>query len=108
MALIQCPECQKEISDQAKFCPNCGYKLNAMSVEDKNKIKKIIFSIIGIIVAIILIVVIYDACTVSTDELREDLRKSKQELEDIQNEIDDLEEQKRKNDWLIDYYKNKD
>lgn len=52
--------------------------------------------------------VIYNACTVSTDELREDLRKSKQELEDIQNEIDDLEEQKRKNDWLIDYYENKD
>lgn len=27
MALIKCPECGKEISDQAKTCPNCGYKL---------------------------------------------------------------------------------
>ncbi len=27
MALIKCPECEKEISDQADFCPNCGYTL---------------------------------------------------------------------------------
>lgn len=108
MALIKCPECQTEISDQSKFCPNCGYGLNAMSIENKNKIKKMLFSVIGIIVAIILIVVIYDACTVSIDELEEDLRKSKQELEDIQDELDDLKRQKRWNDWLIDYYENKD
>lgn len=25
MALINCPECGKEISDQAVSCPNCGY-----------------------------------------------------------------------------------
>lgn len=24
MALMNCPECGKEISDQATFCPNCG------------------------------------------------------------------------------------
>lgn len=27
MALINCPECGKEISDKAKSCPNCGYEL---------------------------------------------------------------------------------
>ena len=27
MAMIQCPECQKEISDQATACPNCGTPL---------------------------------------------------------------------------------
>ena len=26
MALINCPECNKEISNSAKTCPNCGYK----------------------------------------------------------------------------------
>lgn len=25
MSLIKCPECGKEISDQAKSCPNCGF-----------------------------------------------------------------------------------
>lgn len=24
MALIKCPECEKEVSDSAKCCPNCG------------------------------------------------------------------------------------
>ena len=24
MALIECPECEKMISDKAQFCPNCG------------------------------------------------------------------------------------
>lgn len=28
MALIKCPECEKEISDHAESCPNCGYPLH--------------------------------------------------------------------------------
>lgn len=27
MALIICPECEKEVSDQASICPNCGYPI---------------------------------------------------------------------------------
>lgn len=27
MSMIKCPECGKEISNQAKFCPNCGYPI---------------------------------------------------------------------------------
>lgn len=27
MALINCPECKHEVSDKAKYCPNCGYKI---------------------------------------------------------------------------------
>ncbi len=27
MALIKCPECNKEISDKAVFCPNCGFPI---------------------------------------------------------------------------------
>ena len=26
MALINCPECKKEISSEADFCPHCGKK----------------------------------------------------------------------------------
>lgn len=29
MALINCPECGKEISDKAENCPNCSYPLKA-------------------------------------------------------------------------------
>ena len=36
MALIQCKECGKEISEQAKSCPHCGCPL----IEDKNSASK--------------------------------------------------------------------
>ena len=29
MALIHCPECGKEISDQANRCPHCGFPLES-------------------------------------------------------------------------------
>lgn len=29
MALINCPECGKEVSDKAISCPNCGYVINS-------------------------------------------------------------------------------
>ena len=35
MALIKCPECGKEISDKAEYCPNCG----CPSSEWKNDLK---------------------------------------------------------------------
>ena len=28
MALINCKECGKEVSDKAINCPHCGYKMN--------------------------------------------------------------------------------
>lgn len=31
MALIQCPECSKEISDKAVSCPNCGLPINNLN-----------------------------------------------------------------------------
>lgn len=52
MALINCPECGKEISDEAKTCPNCGKPLRKS--KEKKKINKkaviIIFTIIGLVV----------------------------------------------------------
>lgn len=31
MSLINCPECNKEISDKAKSCPHCGFPINTNS-----------------------------------------------------------------------------
>lgn len=36
MALMHCPECNKEVSDKAKACPNCGYPI---SLTDENSSK---------------------------------------------------------------------
>jgi len=37
MALINCPECQKEISDKVKACPNCGYPFSNESFEENTQ-----------------------------------------------------------------------
>jgi uncharacterized membrane protein YvbJ len=37
MALIKCPECGKEISDQAIKCPKCGCPINETHVNFNDK-----------------------------------------------------------------------
>lgn len=41
MSLIKCPECGRDVSDKAKFCPNCGYPFdnNDMANETKTEVK---------------------------------------------------------------------
>lgn len=36
MALINCPECGKEVSDMAKSCPNCGNPINDEPIKVEN------------------------------------------------------------------------
>lgn len=31
MALITCPECNREVSSMSKTCPNCGYPISEMN-----------------------------------------------------------------------------
>ncbi len=31
MALIKCPECNKDVSDTAETCPHCGYRLKKVT-----------------------------------------------------------------------------
>ena len=70
MALINCPECQREISDKVDNCPHCGYPFeknnfpNTGNNEIKkvgkksSKIKKIIIGSIVTIVSIVVIIFI--------------------------------------------------
>ncbi len=37
MALIQCPECQREISDQATACPHCGFPIANSTPKNEEK-----------------------------------------------------------------------
>lgn len=57
MALIKCPECQREVSDSAASCPNCGKVINASNAQPaqppKKKKKKIWLWILIIIVIFI-------------------------------------------------------
>ena len=65
MALINCPECGKEISDMAPACPHCGYSSNpataqkSFSEASKKNIKKWgIIGVIGITLMIMFILLI--------------------------------------------------
>ena len=39
MALIRCPECGREVSDQAKACPHCAYPIAQRSPSGQVRIK---------------------------------------------------------------------
>ncbi len=56
MALIKCPECGKEVSDTAKICVHCGFKLPKIQ-KDGNKSKKHWILITLIVVVTIFLVV---------------------------------------------------
>ncbi len=49
MALINCPECNEKVSENATTCPHCGYNLNdSPAMSTLNKVAIII--IIGMII----------------------------------------------------------
>jgi DNA-directed RNA polymerase subunit RPC12/RpoP len=41
MSLIKCSECQREVSDQADFCPHCGNSIKPFLVERTSKTWKL-------------------------------------------------------------------
>ena len=36
MALIECPECKRAVSDRADACPGCGYPMATDAAKDKD------------------------------------------------------------------------
>lgn len=86
MALIKCPECNKEISDTAKRCPNCGYKFPTNA---KKNIMIIFVSILIIIILGFIIVEIMDdpLYLYTNKEQRQEIRKEIQNLQKSNNEI---------------------
>lgn len=40
MALIKCPECGKMVSDKAEDCPNCGFPISAMIIEQQKPLSE--------------------------------------------------------------------
>lgn len=56
MALIQCPECGKEISDKTKKCPDCGYPIKKRV---RKQVKEMSFSktilLVGVLLSIIIV-----------------------------------------------------
>lgn len=67
MALIKCPECNREFSEDKESCPMCGFKIkefNQQAEKQQKKdanvgiIKKIVIGIIAVILIIVAINII--------------------------------------------------
>ena len=41
MALINCPECGKEISDKSVACPHCGFPIESESITNNTELPKV-------------------------------------------------------------------
>lgn len=71
MALIRCPECQKEISDTINTCIRCGYKikndnsLNQQTIlEENDKSNLFMLKIAGIVLIPILYIILFLFCDI--------------------------------------------
>lgn len=53
MALIKCPECGKEVSDNAEICVNCGFPIIKNTNQKKKNKKQSIYGIIGFVVSLV-------------------------------------------------------
>ena len=76
MALVKCPECGREVSDSAKTCPNCGYKLKG--IVDK-KVMKFVCIIAALFFAIIAIkaVISFTVSPIKSSYTKEDISTCK-------------------------------
>lgn len=78
MALINCPECGKEISDTNKKCPQCGFKLKNSKEHEKKHLKKWDKIFIGAIIALGVFAIVIIVCV-------ENAKLSGKELQEVKN-----------------------
>jgi uncharacterized paraquat-inducible protein A len=48
MALIACPDCEEQFSDQAKACPNCGRPSKAAQLQSTNQLNQLSWVLAGV------------------------------------------------------------
>ena len=74
MALIKCPECQREISDAAGFCPNCGFPISKVTKPETGEIVVVRrgFALAAVILATVYAVFAGMFCTGHAPVLMED------------------------------------
>jgi uncharacterized protein (DUF983 family) len=54
MALIECKECGKQISSEARSCPSCGYEMKPHPLEQRD-----LENLIGLVIAVVGAVIIF-------------------------------------------------
>lgn len=62
MALIECPECKKIVSNTNNLCPNCGYLLNTIENKNNNDVEsKIADRAVNLLIKFLIIIAIFVA-----------------------------------------------
>lgn len=84
MALINCPECGKEVSDTNKRCPHCGYNL-------RKKVDKKTKNIIIAVIAAVVIVVVGTFGVVQASKLNSEEQKIVTEINTRINDATQIE-----------------
>lgn len=80
MALINCPECSKEVSDMIKSCPNCGYKIKKSNTP--------VYIAISIVTLLLLLVIVGGAFYLrSIDTAKKDAKNVIKSIDKISDDI---------------------
>lgn len=114
MSLIKCKECGKEISEEARTCPNCGAKTSKSKKRNKVIVKIVIAILIIVILAMIIGISSNNAkkkdlmyqCGIeainileSYKEKKIDAKQAAKELKSIKYKLEEYEEElKEKNE----------
>ena len=59
MALVNCPECGKEVSDTAKVCVHCGFKIPKIKTEKEKANKKDMIISLSILFCLLIVGIIF-------------------------------------------------
>lgn len=76
MALTNCPQCGKQISEKAQVCPNCGIEIDNLQNLDSEKVKKKVNSKrkniqIGSTIGVLVIIVLFLGIQLSKVKIKE-------------------------------------
>ena len=88
MALIKCPECGKEISDQAKSCPGCGKPIEIKESTTNRTNKRKIILICGVIIVLLSVLVITLLLVFRKTPLEKRVEKCRQILSDMEGDYE--------------------
>lgn len=90
MALINCPECGKEISDKAKACPRCGAPAKVLESPEKAEKKT---SALKVFIVIAITIAVIGGCVVAgiyQQQQEEKRLREKYERSDVAKELDKI------------------
>jgi hypothetical protein len=104
MALINCPECEKEISDKAKECPHCGYNVEQkrLSLKMTKKLKFILLSIITVSI------IVGGTYYYFSNQLSLEEKIAIDNVKDLKQMLKDSDSLKLNQDVLVIWYTDKD